>query len=252
MVYTVKTEPVGYSVRRRYKDFVWLRDVLVARYTGLFVPALPASTAFSTKVSLTGGKVDTEGDFVKNRMTQLHMFAQQICKVPFFRSDPNLHAFVSLQSERDFKIAVEQGVEKLSAYENWRNEGLDAWLQLLDTFTAEKVDTARTVGDFYRQLDSIRSTLDHIDRECRNTGRKAILLAKAMNALTEQTVQWQKLELDLLDPNKNEYLNPHGSRLRILMNQLVVGQTFWSNTTNVRTLARRRMLSTGDFIMTLF
>jgi hypothetical protein len=233
IVYTVKTEPTGYTVRRRYNDFQWLRDCLVSRYTGLFIPALPATTTFNAKSALVGGKTDVEGDFVKSRMAQLHMFAQQICRIPFLRTDPSLHAFISLQSEKDFKTAVDQGVEKVAAYENWDNEGLNSWLSAIESCPLNMVDTSRTIGDFHRQLDNIRTALDQMDRECRNTGRKAVALAKAMQSLTEQTIAWQKVELDLLDPNKNEYKNSQGSRIRVLMNQLVAGQSCWSVTASV-------------------
>lgn len=233
VVYTVKTEPTGYCVRRRYNDFQWLRDTLVQRYTGLFIPALPASTTFSTKTPLALGKTDIEGDFVKNRMSQLHMFMQQLCRIPFVRTDPSLHAFISVQSERDFKTVVDQGVEKLSAYENWPNPGLDSWFAIIEPCSLTAVDVNRTIGDFSRQLENIRTVLDQMERECRSTGRKAVQLAKAMSALTDQTVNWQKLELDLLDPNKNEYQNSQGPRIRVLMNQLVSGQSYWSNTVAV-------------------
>jgi hypothetical protein len=233
VVYTVKTEPTGYTVRRRYNDFQWLRDTLVSRYTGLFIPALPATTTFTAKAAMVGGKTDVEGDFVKSRMAQLHMFAQQICRIPFLRTDPSLHAFISLQSEKDFKTAVDHGVEKVAAYENWNNEGLNSWLAAIESCSLSTVDTSRTIGDFQRQLENIRTALEQMDRECRNTGRKAVTLAKAMQSLTEQTISWQKVELDLLDPNKNEYKNSQGSRIRVLMNQLVAGQSFWSVTTSV-------------------
>lgn len=141
VVYTVKTEPTGYSVRRRYKDFAWLRDVLLQRYTGLFIPSLPATTLFSGKSSLAGGKTDVEGDYVKNRLSQLHMFAQQICKIPFLRTDPSLFAFISVQGEREFKAIVDNGVnsEKCMGFENWENHGLRAWLRLIDGVTLDKV-----------------------------------------------------------------------------------------------------------------
>ena len=47
-------------MRRRYNDFVWLRDMLVASYPGMFIPALPAANKvnFSSK-SVGGSKVNS-------------------------------------------------------------------------------------------------------------------------------------------------------------------------------------------------
>lgn len=150
VVYTVKTEPTGYSVRRRYKDFAWLRDVLLQRYTGLFIPALPATTRFTGKTSLAGGKTDVEGDYVKNRLSQLHMFAQQLCKIPFLRTDPSLFAFISVQGEREFKAIVDNGIsyEKCIGFENWENRGLLAWFRLIDGVTLDTVKTSSYIQTF--------------------------------------------------------------------------------------------------------
>lgn len=227
---------MGYSVRRRYNDFQWLRDTLVQRYTGMFIPALPASNTFSTKAPIALGKTDVEGDFVKNRMSQLHMFTQQICRIPFLRTDPSLHAFISMQSEKEFKTVIDNGVERIATYENWQNPGLDSWFAIIEPYSLAAVDTGRTINDFSRQLENIRNVLEHMESECRMTGRKAVLLAKAMSSLTDQTVNWQKLELELLDPYKNEYQNAEGHRVRVLMNQLVSGQSFWANTAAVSIL----------------
>lgn len=95
------------------------------------------------------------------------------------------------------------------------------------------MDTPRTLGDFKRQLDGLRAVLDTLDKECRATGRKALQCAESITILTDATFNWQKLELDLLDPNKNEYQNPHGPRIKPLMSQLIAGQSYWSTSITV-------------------
>jgi len=39
--YTLETMPTGWSVKRRYSDFVWLRSRLLTLHPGYFVPPLP-------------------------------------------------------------------------------------------------------------------------------------------------------------------------------------------------------------------
>jgi hypothetical protein len=169
-------------------------------------------------------------------MYQLHLFTQQLCRIPFLRTDPALHAFIAIQSDKDFKLIMEQGFERSPIYESskWKNESLEEWFVLIDAINLDKsIDTHRTMGDFHRQLEAIRIGLDSLDRECRATGRKAMLLSQSMNALTETVFNWQKIEYDLLDPNKNEYQNPHGIKIKNLLSQLVAGQSYWSTSINV-------------------
>ena len=39
--YALDTMPTGWSVKRRYSDFVWLRSRLLTLHPGYFVPPLP-------------------------------------------------------------------------------------------------------------------------------------------------------------------------------------------------------------------
>lgn len=41
VTYLVRTEPYTYLVRRRYSDFVWLRETLQRRFVGMLLPSLP-------------------------------------------------------------------------------------------------------------------------------------------------------------------------------------------------------------------
>jgi hypothetical protein len=41
IAYEIRTKPFDYIVRRRFNDFMWLRNILVKEYPGFFVPPLP-------------------------------------------------------------------------------------------------------------------------------------------------------------------------------------------------------------------
>jgi hypothetical protein len=224
VVYSVKTEPLGYSVRRRYNDFAWLRETLCTGYVGLFVPSIPSTTLFTTKTNMTGSKTDTGGDFVKNRMAQLNQFMQQICKIPFLRTDPALVAFISIQNEKEFKYYMDSPQSATSSY----SEGMKLWLTLVDKTAINDHDADRLISDFKRQLDILRTTLDQIDKECRMTGKKAVQCAAAMGVLADHLCMWSETENDLLDPNRNEHINAHGVKLRVYMTALSSGQSGWA------------------------
>ena len=237
VVYTVKTEPQKYIVRRRYNDFAWLRDTLAATYEGLFIPSIPATTLFSTKNNtLTGGsKTDVNGDFVKNRMLQLHLFIQQLAKIPFLRTDPSLHSFLSMQNEKEFKQLTDSplNVANGGGTDNYTNVGLSMWLKLVDSSATNPDVANRLVSDFKRQLDILAVTLNQVDSECRVAGRKAVISSTAINSLADQISHWSGVESDLIDPNRNEYIDSSGRAKKSYMDTLTTGQQHWAQSVAV-------------------
>ena len=101
IVYNVKTEPMGFMVRRRYNDFNWLRETLASKYEGLFIPTLPTSSFLAISS-------DPNGVFVRNRMVQLQLFMQTLIQIPFVMFDSNLRDFLSVLDEKEFKILTER------------------------------------------------------------------------------------------------------------------------------------------------
>lgn len=214
---------MGFSVRRRYNDFAWLRDTLAYKYEGLFIPSIPSTTMF-TKNHVITTKTDVNGDFVKNRMSQLHLFMQQLCKIPFLRTDPSLQAFLSVQNEKEFKILVESCKNIMSDEE--QSQGLVLWNTLI-TQNEVNADAERLITDFKRQLDSLRSMLNHLEAECKNAGKKADSCAKGLASVAEKISLWNELENNLLDPNRNEYVNLNGPKVKQYMSALEAGADHW-------------------------
>ena len=71
--YLIRTEPYTYLVRRRYSDFVWLRDTLAKRYIGLLIPSLPPKT-------YSNSKGDDSSNHVKQRMRMLGLFLEKLVR----------------------------------------------------------------------------------------------------------------------------------------------------------------------------
>lgn len=226
-MYTVKTDPLGYAVRRRYNDFQWLRDVLIAKYTGLYVPMLPA-----TKGQITG-KTDINGTYIKNRMAQLNLFVQQVNKIPFLRTDPNWISFLSIQTDKDFEALTKAPVS--SELSSDTSAGYVAWNNMLERNMVTG-DADRTVKDVWRQLDVLTKTLTQIDKDCRNTGNKALQCSRAMDSLSISIDMWNTTEHELLDPVRNEFVNSNGDKIKLHMGSVVDSGNQLSLNLSVRSL----------------
>ncbi|RLN49561.1 hypothetical protein BBJ29_004957 [Phytophthora kernoviae] len=84
MTFLVTQDQHQEGVRRRFRDFEWLRAVLHARYIGLLVPSLPDKTITVLK-----------GDaFVQSRMRGLQRFLNGIMETPYLRSDAAVASFL--------------------------------------------------------------------------------------------------------------------------------------------------------------
>jgi hypothetical protein len=99
VTYEVLTEVTKWSVRRRYSDFVWLRNMLSKFFPGHLIPPLP-----SKKV----GARRFDGDFVDKRMKFLQKFLNVICESEFFKSAEPLITFLSVSDRSVFDSKMKE------------------------------------------------------------------------------------------------------------------------------------------------
>jgi hypothetical protein len=75
-----------------------------------------------------------------------------------------------------------------------------------------------------------------VETEIRVAGRKAVMCATAMSALSEQVSAWSVTEVELLDPSRNEYVDPYGAEKKVHMDALNIGQAHWAHSIGVKIL----------------
>ncbi|RZF32029.1 hypothetical protein LSTR_LSTR007107 [Laodelphax striatellus] len=81
-----------YVVRRRYSDFIWLRQKLVEDHPSHLVPAIPA------KHTLLGQLDRYSKDFVICRMTMLNRYMNRVVNHPILSCNANLKTFLTAKS----------------------------------------------------------------------------------------------------------------------------------------------------------
>jgi hypothetical protein len=203
VAYTVKTDPYMYSVHRRYTDFLWLREQLVASYPGLLLPALPP------KKSTTGVHRDVQGEFIRARMSHLNLFMGTLAKIPFLFADPAIDAFITRPNGPEWesaKNAISAGVDvSLST-------GCSEWRRILDDCTAPEDDLTveRIVIEVRTHLQVLLSNLEQLDAEWTKTSSNGEKLQKDMDILAGSTDQWRDYELSVADEEAQNVISTLG------------------------------------------
>lgn len=108
------------GVRRRYSDFDWLREVLVARYHGIAVPLMPEKRVVGNQ-----GKA-----FIDERMAGLENFVLLVLANPYLRNDSTLRMFFSQKGVGEFEQAKKAALQGVGA-DPASNGGLARWFGVL-------------------------------------------------------------------------------------------------------------------------
>lgn len=102
ILYQLSTEPIAYSVKRRYSDFEKLRELLVKMFYGICIPSLPHKKV---------GNRRFEDDYINKRMHLLNLFLQSIIDNPVLRSSDIINNFITTKD----RVVFEKKVSDLSA-----------------------------------------------------------------------------------------------------------------------------------------
>jgi hypothetical protein len=224
IVYTVKMSPNTYPVKRRFSEFVWLRETLGKFYHGLFIPPLPQGAVLSNST-------DVESEFIKNRTAFLNTFIGELLSNPFLRPDPHLTAFLTMTDEADFKSLMEMtsSVTKSSKPPVNDSMGLKLWKAMLDPVKAP-AESDVTIADLKRQVGLIEKSLGQLKDEFTGLRTKITALAKDMNVTTGAISSWCDVEKEIIDPqfHSSECVIRGDKTLSMCMDGLLIGFGFWS------------------------
>lgn len=83
------------NVRRRYNDFVWLKNLLDIKYPFNIISPLPSKHTLSKKLHV----VADDGEFIRRRMIGLQNFLQRIIDNPIISIDPSVQLFLSADDD---------------------------------------------------------------------------------------------------------------------------------------------------------
>jgi hypothetical protein len=92
VTYLVETKPVGFIVRRRFNDFIWLHDILKSIYINSIIPPLYKKNYL---YALNDGQI-------AKRIRTLEKFITEIAIHPLLRNSQIFYDFISISKENEF------------------------------------------------------------------------------------------------------------------------------------------------------
>ena len=99
VTYEVFTEPICWSVRRRYSDFTLLRQILCKYYPRSLIPPLPEKKI---------GNKRFKPDFIERRMKFLQLFIDDIIKNESFKANEALTIFLNFNDHNQFEKKMKE------------------------------------------------------------------------------------------------------------------------------------------------
>lgn len=91
--YEIETIPVNWKIKRRYKDFLWLRDVLIASFPGIFIPPIPGKKSH-------GNLKDTT---INKRKFLLNKYIKSVIRNPILKRSEAILAFLRDENFENYK-----------------------------------------------------------------------------------------------------------------------------------------------------
>ena len=92
ITYLIKTKPFQFEVRRRFRDFNWLRGILTSQYPNCIIPPLGKSSFF----------INTDDYTISKRVGILQKFMTELVTHPLLRNSQILYDFLSIEDKKEF------------------------------------------------------------------------------------------------------------------------------------------------------
>jgi sorting nexin-3/12 len=92
-LFLFKSRVKAFSSRRRYSDFVWLKNE-VERAVAIVIPELPPKAYFKQLPFLSQDDGIFEADFIEERRQGLEDFINHVAGHPLVQNEKSIHSFL--------------------------------------------------------------------------------------------------------------------------------------------------------------
>ncbi|KAK9511893.1 hypothetical protein O3M35_000460 [Rhynocoris fuscipes] len=160
-------EDMQYIVRRRYNDFLWLRNKLIEAFPTLVVPALPAKHNVLEQLDRYSRS------FIMMRMAMLHSYLQRVTSHPVFSCSPVLKLFLTAKSSEfmmharnssGFLDRITGSLQTLTGY-NLRNSQINPEFENVRQYTNNLSTKLSVMHDVAARIQKERIELSYYIEE---------------------------------------------------------------------------------------
>ena len=166
------------GVRRRYSDWDWLRELLVARYHGIAVPLLPEKRVVGNQ----------NKNFIEERMQGLENWLLLVLSNAYLRNDSTLRMFLTLKGIPEFDQAKKAASAGVGA-DPTTNTGLAKWFGVLRHLSLP-VDADAACAELSAHIDDSESRVVAALAAVTRYYEAAKLTTDSLRALRDAMTDW--------------------------------------------------------------
>lgn len=148
-------EDKKFSVRRRYKDFEMLHNILSHDYNGYAIPPLPRKYTVS---SFSGGSLSPI--FIARRMQSLQTFLDRCSTHPVISNSMHMYQFLENNSWKSYYHNAWMQSENTKSKGNNVSGGIESSIQNLDPYAQSLYETAKQL------LQNADTDLSKLEKTC--------------------------------------------------------------------------------------
>ena len=215
--YLVVTEPLGYAVRRRYSDFLWLRNTLAARFVGICIPPLPEK-------KMVGNKAD---QFIKSRMRALGLFVERLVLNAYLKNDVSTMAFLSENDPSTWDKVKKGSAGNTGTGVEMENESEERWKAAITSYNMPG-NADRLVADIRMQINSLEAVMRSLVSSSYRMMNSSYAYTGALHDFNVSYRQVVRLETTGSDEKRVEYVNKSGADLLEVLDGMGRCFTSWA------------------------
>lgn len=169
--------------QRRYNDFLWLRERLIADYPGVIVPPLPEKTMLGTVEKFISSAVDTKS-LLEYRQRALTKFLTRVGEHPILQKAPVLQQFLEME-EQQFHSMVKSS--KNAAKTTNSSSSGSSWFKKAPVVKEPDwiLDQKRFIADLDNSLKALKAKLQNMITKRKEMSNAISEFGKAFRVLGE-------------------------------------------------------------------
>jgi hypothetical protein len=202
------------SVLRRYRDFLWLHNVLTKRYVGMSVPAIPLKRRrLSSSLTLFNELKASKQAFISERMTLLQLFLERVLESPYLRTDSAVDEFLRVQDRSDFENVKARydnndDIENCKSHEMWTSNikfNMPRWSR---QGVGGQTEGDRSATELSLQIDRLLAAMQSFLKAVQKMSLKLDAESDRHHDSVVQISKWIKAEEKCTKSDCNEYVVP--------------------------------------------